>query len=148
MEATLHALGGIVLKGLPTFFLFLLLHFFMKKMFFEPMRRVLDARYEATTGAKKAADKALAMATAKAAEYEDALRGARTEVYKANEAMRKQWRDEQTAAVGAARESADERVKLAQKELAAEVENAKVNLGAESDRLASEIAAAVLRRTA
>lgn len=148
MEATLHALGGIVLKGLPTFFLFLLLHFFMKKMFFEPMRQVLDARYEATTGAKKAADKALATATAKAVEYEDAIRGARTEVYKANEAMRKHWRDEQAAALASARESADQHVKKAQTELQAEVATAKANLGAEIDQLANQISAAVLQRSA
>ena len=95
MESTLQALGEIVLRGLPTFFLLLLLHFYLKRTFFAPLDKVLAERFEATTGARKQAESAMARAEAKAREYEEAIRDARTEVYKDNEAMRKQWREQQ-----------------------------------------------------
>lgn len=148
MEATLHALGEIVLKGLPTFFLLILLHFYLKRTFFAPLEKVLAERYEATTGARKQAEGAMARAEAKAKEYEDAIRDARTAVYKENEAMRKNWRDEQAAMLADARAKADTTVATAKADLAADVRAARETLQAESERIADGITAAILRRTA
>ena len=148
MEATLHALGEIVLKGLPTFFLLILLHFYLKRTFFAPLEKVLAERYDATTGARKQAEGALAKAEAKAKEYEEAIRNARTEVYKENEAMRKRWRDEQVTVLADARAKSDALVAKSKAELAGDVEAARGTLRAESERIADGIAAAILRRTA
>lgn len=148
MEATLHALGEIVLKGLPTFFLLILLHFYLKKAFFSPLEKVLAERYEATTGARKQAESALANAEAKAKEYEDAIRSARTEVYKENEELRKGWRSEQAVALADARAKADAAVAAAKAELAGEAQAARVMLQSESERIADSITTAILRRTA
>src|ERR1039457_7455677 len=46
MDATLHALGGILLKAVPTFRLVLALHFYLKSIFFKPLEKVLGQRYE------------------------------------------------------------------------------------------------------
>lgn len=148
MEATLHALGEIVLKGLPTFFLLILLHFYLKRTFFAPLEKVLAERYEATTGARKQAESAIAKAEAKAKEYEEAIRAARSEVYKENEALRKQWRDQQSTALAEARAKADAAIAAAKADLASDVDAARAGLQAESDRIADGIAAAILRRTA
>lgn len=148
MEATLHALGEIVLKGLPTFFLLILLHFYLKRTFFAPLEKVLAERYEATTGARKQAESAMARAEAKAKEYEEALRAARTEVYKENEAMRKQWRERQTVMLAEARANADSAIAVAKAELAGDVRTARESLQAESERIADGIATAILRRSA
>ena len=148
MEATLHALGEIVLRGLPTFFLLILLHFYLKRTFFVPMEKVLAERYAATTGAQKSAEKAIAQAEAKAQEYEDAIRAARTEVYKSNEAMRKRWREEQVVILGNARTKSESAIAVAKAELAGEVRAAREMLQAESERIADGITAAILRRTA
>ncbi len=148
MEATLHALGEIVLKGLPTFFLLILLHFYLKRTFFAPLEKVLAERYEATTGARKQAESAMARAEAKAKEYEEALRAARTEVYKENEAMRKQWRERQAVMLAEARANADSAIAVAKAELAGDVRTAKESLQAESERIADGIATAILRRSA
>ncbi|MFN0102308.1 MAG: hypothetical protein ACKV2U_09480 [Bryobacteraceae bacterium] len=148
MEATLHALGEIVLRGLPTFFLLLLLHFYLKRTFFAPLDKVLAARYEATTGARKQAETAIARAEAKAREYEDAIRAARTEVYKENEAMRKRWRERQSVILAEARTKADSAITIAKAEMAGDVRTALDTLVAESDQMADGIAAAILRRTA
>ena len=148
MEATLHALGEIVLRGLPTFFLLILLHFYLKRTFFAPMEKVLAERYAATTGARKNAENAIARAEAKAQEYEDAIRAARTEVYKSNEALRKRWREDQAVILGNARTKSDSAVAVAKAELAGEVRTAKASLRDESERIADGITAAILRRTA
>lgn len=148
MEATLHALGEIVLKGLPTFFLLVLLHFYLKRVFFSPLEKVLAERYQATTGAKKQAEEALARAEAKAKEYEAAVRDARTEIYKENEVLRKKWRDEQAVIVADARQRADSAIAAARAELASEGRAAHEALAMESERIADGIVAAVLRRSA
>jgi F-type H+-transporting ATPase subunit b len=48
MDAILNALGGLLLKALPTFFLVLLLHFYLKLVFYRPLEKVLSARHQAT----------------------------------------------------------------------------------------------------
>ena len=55
MESTLNALGGILLRALPTFFLVLLLHLYLKRVFFAPLNQILKQRYDATEGARQAA---------------------------------------------------------------------------------------------
>jgi F-type H+-transporting ATPase subunit b len=148
MEATLHALGEIVLKGLPTFFLLILLHFYLKRTFFAPLEKVLAERYEATTGARKQAESAIAKAEAKAKEYEEAIRAARSEVYKENEVLRKQWRDQQAAMLAETRAKSDAAIAAAKADLASEVQAARQGLQAETERIADDITAAILRRTA
>lgn len=148
MESTLQALGEIVLRGLPTFFLLLLLHFYLKRTFFAPLDKVLAERFEATTGARKQAESAMARAEAKAREYEEAIRDARTEVYKDNEAMRKQWREQQSVMLAEGRAKSETAVAIAKAEMAGDVRTARENLQADSDRIADGIVAAILRRTA
>ena len=46
MEATLRALSGILLHAIPTFLLVIFLHFYLKYMFFKPLGKVLQARYD------------------------------------------------------------------------------------------------------
>ena len=41
MEETLRQLGGILLRAVPTFILVVLLHFYLKFIFFKPLQRVL-----------------------------------------------------------------------------------------------------------
>jgi len=148
MEATLHALGEIVLKGLPTFFLLIFLHFYLKKMLFGPLAEVLEKRSAATTGARKQAESAIARAEAKAKEYEEAIKNARAEVYRDNEALRKQWREEQAVQLADAKKRADSAIEIAKADLSNEFRAAQASLRAESERLADQIVGSVLRRTA
>ena len=144
MEQTLQALGGILLKAIPTFVLVLLLHFYLKKMLFGPLDRVLKQRDEATTGARKAAEESFAKAEKRAAEYEAAIRDARAEVYREQETARKQLLAEQDARIQEARGGMDELVKNAKVRLAAETETARKSLEASAGMLADQIANQVL----
>jgi F-type H+-transporting ATPase subunit b len=76
MDEVLRSLGGLLLAAIPTFLLVVALHFYLKRVLFGPLARVLQQRYEATEGARRAAQDMLAQVSAKQAEYESALRNA------------------------------------------------------------------------
>ena len=148
MESTLHQLGEILLKAVPTFFLVVLHHFYLKNMFFKPLGRVLHQRYLATEGACKLAKESLERAAAKAAEYEAAIRAARGEVYQAQEQIHKRLQEKESADLTVARQRAEAVVQEAKAQLAQDVELAKAGLARESDLLANQIAESMLRRSA
>ena len=148
MDATLHALGGILLRAIPTFLLVILLHFYLKSFFFKPFEKLLQQRYEATEGARKLAEQTVERAAAKASEYEAAMRSAKGEVYQAQEKHYKQLQEQQEAELLAARKQTDAAVAQVKAELGQEVEAAKARLALESDRLATQIAESILRRSA
>ncbi|MCC6862544.1 MAG: ATP synthase F0 subunit B [Bryobacterales bacterium] len=148
MDETLHALGGILLRALPTFFLVVLLHFYLKYVFFRPLDRVLQARYDATEGARRLAERSLLRASAKAEEYETRLRAVRAEIYKEQEEARRRLEKDQAAAIDQARHSAGAAVAAARAQLDGEVMEAKRALDREAEVLAVRIAEAVLPRRA
>lgn len=148
MDATLHALTGILLNAIPTFLILLVIFAYLKWMYFKPMAKVLHERYELTEGARKAADESMQRAAAKAAEYEAALRAARSETYQAQERFYKELQDRQAAALAAARQQADKSIREAREVLAKDVAAAQAGLAQESDVLAAQIADSLLRRSA
>jgi F-type H+-transporting ATPase subunit b len=148
MDAMLHALGQILLRAVPTFFLILLLHLYLKSVFFKPLEKVLHARSEATEGARKLAAQSLAEAAAKTEQFEKALFAAKSEVYQAQEQAFKSMQEQHSAAVAEARAAADAQIKQAKAALAADVAELKRTLASQSDTLAEEIANSILRRSA
>ncbi len=137
-----------MLKALPTFLLVVALFFYLKAVYFTPMAKVLKERYEATEGARKLAQASLARADEKTAEYEQALRAARAEIYREQEQLRQTLRQDHANAVQEARQAAGAMVREAQGRLEAELETAKATLQAHSDSLAQQISDAILRRRA
>jgi F-type H+-transporting ATPase subunit b len=146
MEDTLRALGGLLLQAIPTFLIVVLLYFYLKRMYFRPMERILAARYEATEGARKLAEESLEKASRKAAEYDAALRAARAEIYREQEAFRKTLRQEQAQAVEEARQRATAVVKDASLQLDAELAAARESLRQDAGALADRIVESILRR--
>jgi len=148
MGDTLHALGQILLNAVPTVILLLLLYFYSKYVFFKPMEKVLRERYEATEGSRKMAEEAIERAAARTAEYENALRAARSEVYQAQELLHRELQERETAQLTAARQAADAAVQEAREQLTRDVEQAKAALDRESDTLATRITESILRGSA
>jgi F-type H+-transporting ATPase subunit b len=148
MDATLHALGGILLKAVPTFLLVVLLHFYLKGVFFKPLQKVLRQRYEATEGARKLAGEFLEHAAAKTSEYEAGMRAARAEIYQAQEQSHKRLQEAEFAELTAARRRAEAAVQEARNQLAGDVEAAKAGLARDSELLASQIVESILWRNA
>lgn len=148
MEQTFQALGGILFKAIPTVVCLLFLHFYFKAMLFKPLRKVLKQRDELTAGARKAAEKSLAAAERKTAEYEAKLRDARAEVYQEQEKIRAGWLEDQAAQLAKAHASAEESVKQARFEIATEAAAARKNLLETSAALGDQIANTVLAKRA
>ena len=148
MDVILQQLGELLLKAVPTFLLVILLNFYLKSMFFRPLEKILKQRYEATEGARKAADESLARAAAKTAEYEAALRAARSDIYQSQEQLHKQLQERESAQLAEARAAADAAVKAAKADLARDVEAARLSLNRDSEILANQITESILRRSA
>jgi F-type H+-transporting ATPase subunit b len=148
MEQTLEALGGILVKAVPTVIILLFLHFYLKSMLFAPLRKVLKQRDQLTSGARKAAEASLANAERKALEYEAKLSEARAEVYRQQEETRKQWLQDQAAHTATARAHMEATVKEARAQITADAETARQNLAQTSEALADQIATRILTRKA
>jgi len=145
MDSTFHALGQILLNGLPTFFLILFLNYYLKQMFFKPLGETLARRYELTEGARLAADESLRNADRRIAEYQQKLRAARGEVYAEQEMAHRKLSDEQAAAVEAARRQADGLVQEKKLQITVDKQSAFETLAGRSDALAQQIAQQILK---
>jgi F-type H+-transporting ATPase subunit b len=144
MDATLQALGGILLKAIPTLLLLIVVHFYLKFMFFNPLIAVLAKRREATEGARQAAESAMAKATSRAGEIEAALRKAREGIYQDQEKARKQLVEEQTKALDETRQKSHGLVHDARLQLVSETDAAKAELATYAKALSEQIAARLL----
>jgi F-type H+-transporting ATPase subunit b len=148
MESILASLGSLLLKALPTFFLIVVLHFYLKYVFFRPLKRVLDARFEATEGARALAEETLRQVSARAGEYDAAIRAARAEVYQAQEQLHRRLEQERRDEIAAGRARAEEAIRQAKAELAGDVERAHEALARDIEMLAGRIVETVLSRRA
>ena len=144
MEQIFESLKLIIVRALPTFFLVIALHWFLKTVLFQPMERVLEERRKKTQGAVEASEAALARVNEKMAEYEVALGNARAEIFHEQEEARQKLAAQQAGMIDAAKAVQAEKVAAVKRGLADEVLLAKATLAAEADRLADQIAGAVL----
>jgi F-type H+-transporting ATPase subunit b len=148
MEQTFQALGGLLVKAIPTICFLLLLHFYFKAMLFGPLEKVLKQRDELTEGARKAAQASLAAAERKEQEYETKLRDARSEVYRAQEETRRRWLEDQASQTAQARQRSEAAVRAAREQIAADAAASHQSLAETSSKLADEIVTVILARPA
>jgi F0F1-type ATP synthase membrane subunit b/b' len=148
MVQTLHDLGGIVLNGLPTFFLVIILAAFVKFLYLKPLEKVLAERFRLTEGARKAAEESLKNADTKISEYQEALSRAHHEIYQEQAAALQKLHAEQAELAHAARTESDARVAAIKLSIAKDAEAARESLASQSETLAAQIADAILSRRA
>jgi F-type H+-transporting ATPase subunit b len=148
MESLLAAVRELLVRALPTFLIFTFLYLYLRSTLFGPLQKVLDEREAATSGTKKAADEALKNAERKAAEYEEKLRAARAGLYKEQEEMRNRMRADQSAALAAAKEKIDWKIKEAGAAIEANKNEALGRLDTEASVLAEKIASSILSGSA
>ena len=149
MEKTFHDLGQLLLKAIPTIFLLVVVHFYLKAMFFRPMADVLAKRRAATEGLRESAEAMRAKGAENIKFIEGQLRQAREAIYQEQEEARKGWINDQTAQVEEARKQAHELIHQSEELLDAEAVAAKSQLAGIADALADEIAQTLLlKRTA
>lgn len=144
MQLILQELGSMFIGAIPTMILFIILVIAYQLLVQGPLTATLKRRRELTEGAMEAAQKAIAEAESRTAEYSTKLRQARAEVYKIREQRLRQWNAERDAALDAARKSAGRKLAQARTEIEAEAASAKQAIQASAGELAGQVVRAVL----
>jgi F-type H+-transporting ATPase subunit b len=144
MQEILQQLETLFLSAVPTILLFIVLVLAYQFLVQGPLTATLKERRARTEGAIEEAQKAIAQAEARSAEYAAKLRQARAEVFRMREARVKQWTAERDAALDEARKAAGLRVSQAKAELQAEANLARAGLQASAADLARQVMRAVL----
>ena len=148
MEATLHSLGDLLVKAIPTILFFALLTVYLKHVFFRPLAQILEERKRATEGVRQLAQQAFEAADQKTSEFERALHMARAELEEEHEALRRAWSAEQLQAITKARAEADESIHQAKQSIVEEVQRAQTELNATVESLSDQIVDSLLSRRA
>jgi len=144
MQEILSQIGALLVGAVPTALLFVVLVVAYQFLVQGPLTKTLKERRARTEGAVEDAQRAIAVAEAKAAEYANKLREARVEVYKIREARVKQWNSERDAALDAARKVAAEKVRQACAEIDSQAALARTSILASAGELASQVVRAIL----
>ena len=135
-----------MLNGLPTFFLVLILAFFVRHLYLKPLDKVLEQRFRLTEGARQAAEESLRNADSKVAEYQEALNQARSEIYQEQAAFLQKIHAEQAEMASAVRAESDARVAAIKLSIAKEADAARAGLEAQAEALSNQIAEVILSR--
>ena len=144
MQDIFQQIGALLIGAIPTILLFIVLVLAYQFLVQGPLTATLQQRRARTEGALEDAQKAIAQAEARAAEYAAKLREARAEVYKVREQRVKQWNAEREAALDAARKTSGLRVNQSRAELEAEAAAARKVIQASAADLANQVVLAVL----
>jgi F-type H+-transporting ATPase subunit b len=144
----LRQLGELLLASVPTIIFLLIVWVAYRMILHKRMEQLLAERYSLTEGAIQRAQAEIASAEARTAEYEQRVREARAQIYKAQEARRQQIMESRSAALIAARKQAGEMIKTARVALERDKSAAQAMLQQQADSLANEIIDSILRPVA
>jgi F-type H+-transporting ATPase subunit b len=144
MQEIIQQVEALFLGSVPTVLLFIVLVLAYQFLVQGPLTATLKQRRARTEGAIEDAQKAIAQAEDRAAEYDAKLRQARSEVYKIREQRVKHWTAERDAALDAARKVAALKVSQAKAELEAEAVLARQTIHASAGELANQVVRAIL----
>jgi F-type H+-transporting ATPase subunit b len=126
--------------------LFTALVYPVNRLIFKPIFRVLDEREEKIAGTRRQADRLFAEADEVLERYEQSLREVRQDAEQERKQTLEGARADGAAKTAIARGEAEREVTRAREEVAAALDDARGTLRAQSESLASEIAARVLGR--
>lgn len=144
MSLILQQIESLLLGAIPTMVLFIVLVLAYQFLVQGPLTAVLKKRRALTEGAMEEAQKAIAHAEARTAEYAEKLRLARAEAFKVREQRVKQWSTERDAVLEVARKAAAEKLAQARAEIEAEAAAARLAIQANASELAGRVVSAVL----
>jgi len=148
MDDTLHALGDLLIRSIPTVLFFIFLTFYLKAVLFRPLAKILEERRKATEGVRDLAQRAFEAADKRSAEWEYALQLARADLHQKHEAKRREWSEEQARQVAEARAEADRQNAEAKSQIALDVEKTQSELDAKVETLGQQIVSSLLKRRA
>ncbi|MGH9534423.1 MAG: hypothetical protein ACRD2E_06145 [Terriglobales bacterium] len=146
MQTVLHELVALLIASVPTIVIFLLLHFYLRGILYRPLGKLLAERHARTDGQFDIARRTIALAGQKLTEYEAILREARAAMYRDIEDRRVRALAERAELLAAARARAEAARRAAELELEREMAQARSQLEAGAESLATDIYQAVLGR--
>ena len=144
MQELFQQIGALMAGAIPTAVLFIVLVLAYQFLVQKPLSETLKRRRALTEGAIEDAQKAVALAESRAAEYAEKLRHARAEAFRARENKVKQWNAERDSSLEAARKAAGQKVSEARAELEAEAAEARQSIFASAGALANEVVRAIM----
>jgi F-type H+-transporting ATPase subunit b len=136
--------GDIIIRAVPAFIAFILIHLYLKKVLFQPLERVLAERRAKTQGAVEASEAIVREATGKADRYEQALSQARAGISRDHEAARREFAAGQAKVIADARRQMNEKIAEARAGIEAEAAQAQAGLELEAELLAERITGSIL----
>ena len=139
MQIVLQQLGQLLFDSIPTILLFVLLHFYLKRVLYRPLQQVLRQRSERIEGRLEAARKLVEQAETALAGYEATLRARRIENYRQVEARRQAALALGQQRLAQSRHDSAQAAVHARVELAAQTEEARRHLQSSADVLAGQI---------
>jgi F-type H+-transporting ATPase subunit b len=145
MDAILRQIGELLINSIPTIISVLILWTAYTFLVHNKLHQVLAQRHALTEGAMERAQQEIATAEKRTAEYEQRVREARSQIYKAQQANRQRVMDQRNAALAEARKNAGEMVKKARAVLETETLAAKAALEQQANVLADQVIATVLK---
>lgn len=123
----------------------IILYLFLDQFFFGPIKQVLSKRRELIEGRLEDSRRRVDLVEQKTAEYEDALRIARTKAYGQQELQRELALAEKSELVGKAKSEAEKVVAEGHARIAQQAETARKQVELEVDALAMKLTTAILR---
>jgi len=140
-----HQLGELFLGAVPTVVIFLFFFLFLRWAFFTPIQKAMAERKALIEGARAEAASVEAAAKQELDTYNQALKGARAEVYKEQEDARQVVLDERAQLLKAMRSRSQDEVSQAKKKIAEDMAAARAEVEKQTPALAAEIARMILR---
>ena|SRR5258708_3732644 len=144
MDDTLKQLGELLLSSIPTIIALLIVWTAYRLIVHTRLQQVLAERHSLTQGAIEQAQQEIAAAEARTAEYEQRLREARAQIYKAQEVRRSKVLEARAAALTQTREQAEVLIKNARAALDKDMSAAKAGLQQQAASLADAIIESIL----
>jgi F-type H+-transporting ATPase subunit b len=144
MNQILNQLGELVLGSVPTMVLFILLVVAYGILVRRPLDKVLAERRARTSGAVEQARTAIAAAETETTQYEEKLRNAKSEIFRAREAKVKQWNADREAALEQVRQASQQKIQAARMEIEKSAGAARTQIEGMSSELSAQVLKAVL----
>jgi len=136
---------NVDLSLLVTVLYVIVLYLFLTRFFFGPIVQILNKRRALIEGRLEESRKRIEVVEKRTAEYETAIRDARTEAYRHQEVARDKALNEKAELVAKAKREAETAVQEGRAHLAAEAEAARKKIAGEVDALAQKLTTAILR---
>ena len=148
MDAILRQIGELLINSIPTIISMLVVWTGYRFLVHGKLKQVLEQRHALTEGAVEHAQKEIAAAEARTAEYEQRVREARAQIYQQQQAFRQRVLDQRSSALAEARRQAGEMVKSARASVEKDVLAAKAALEQQANALADKVIDRVLASAA